>query len=432
MSRSPMDRQLKRNIRLTVIAGAAAIISINLTNPFLSLFVIRLGGGNYHVALLSALPALAAVIVLIPGGALIDRFNYKKKITCLLIGSSKFFYLALALVPFLPKPWQATIFVIIIGIMRFPGSISEIAWQSFFADYTPEVHRGYALAQRQRISTFFGMIVTFFAGQILSTFPQSDLDRIKFYQIFFIIAFLAACFEVYIHRRIHEPRCSEESEKETSALTKKSLLERFKLMFSSFQALPQAKRFLIFAICSTIFHFGWQMGWPLFGIYQIKHLHANEAWLAIISVISALTSVLSYNQWNRFAERYGNDITLTITGLGMALTPVLYALSTTLPVLAIMATLVGISTAGFILTLMKLTLVEAPKFQRTLYIACYQTIINVSAVIAPNVGVFINELAGIKTALLAAAFFRLLGVISFFLRFRYYTREAKTTKISDN
>ena len=431
MSLSPMDSQLKRNIRLTVIAGAAAIISINLTNPFFSLFVIRLGGGNYHVALLSALPALAAVIILIPGGALIDRFTYKKQITCLMIGSSKFFYLALALVPFLPKTWQATIFVIIIGIMRFPGSISEIAWQSFFADYTPEAHRGYALAQRQRVSTFFGMIITFFAGQILTRFPQSDLDRINYYQIFFVIAFLAACFEVYILRSIREPRCSEESEKETSTLTQISLLERFKLIFSSFQARPQAKRFLIFALCSTIFHFGWQMGWPLFGLYQIRYLHANEAWLAIISVISSLTSVFSYNQWNKFAERYGNDITLTITGLGMALTPVLYALSETLIVLAIMATIVGISTAGFILTLMKLTLVEAPKFQRTLYIAGYQTIINISAVIAPNVGVFINELAGIKIALVAAAFFRFLGVISFFIRFRYYTRENSTTKLID-
>lgn len=425
MSLSPLDSQLKRNIRLTVIAGAAAIISFNLTNPFFSLFVIRLGGGNYHVALLSALPAVAAVLILIPGGALIDRFSYKKKITCFLIGSSKFFYLCLALVPFLPATWQATIFVVIIGIMRFPGSISEIAWQSFFADYTPEVHRGYALAQKQRISTFFGMIVTFSAGQILSRFPVSDLDRIKYYQIFFIIAFLAACFEVYTHRKIHEPKCSEESEKETTALTQKSLLDRFKIMFSSFQDLPQAKRFLIFAICSVIFHFGWQMGWPLFSLYQIKYLHANEAWLAAISVISGLTSVLSYNQWNKFAEKYGNDITLTITGLGMSLTPALYVLSQTLPVLAIMATIVGISTAGFILTLLKMTLLEAPKFQRTLYIACYQTLINISAVIAPNVGVFINELGGIKVALLAAAFFRFLGVVAFFIRYRYYNHQKK-------
>ncbi|AZR73423.1 hypothetical protein BBF96_08525 [Anoxybacter fermentans] len=418
-----IDSQLKRNIFLTVIAGAATTIIFNLTNPFFSLFVLRLGGTNYHVAWLSSLPGLAAVLALIPGGAFVDQFTYKKNITCLLIAASRFFYFCLALVPFLPPAWQATTFVILIGMMRLPGSVSEIAWQSFFADFVPEIHRGYALAQKQRISTIIGMIVTFLAGQILSHIPGTDLERLRFYQAFFIIAFIVGCIEVYANLMIKEP-CYE-NEEETKALSRTSLKKRFQLLFSSFKNIPQAKRFLIFAICSIIFHFGWQMGWPLFSLYQIKHLNATEAWLATISVITSLTSALSYNYWNKFANKYGNDITLAITGLGMAFTPVLYASSKTLPILASVTTIVGISTAGFILTLMNITLLEAPKFQRTLYIACYNTAINISAIFAPNVGVYINDRWGIHTALLAAAFFRFLGVIAFFIRYKYHTHEKK-------
>lgn len=424
MSMNPIQSQLKRNLRLTVIAGAAATIIFNLTNPFLSLFVLRLGGTNYHVAWLSALPGLAAVLALIPGGAFVDRFTYKKKVYCWMTGASRFFYLCLAIVPFLPTFWQPTVFVLLIGLMRFPGSVSEIAWQSFFADYTPEAHRGYSLAQKQRISTIFGMVITFTAGQILARFPQTDLERVRFYQVFFIIAFFFACIELFANSRIVEPR-DEENEKGSAALNQTSLKQRFRLLFHSFSDTPQAKRFLIFAGCSMIFHFGWQMGWPLFGIYQIKHLHAGEDWLAIISVISAITSVLSYKPWAKFAEKYGNDFTLTLTGLGMSITPALYAASKTLPILAAANSIVGISTAGFILTLMNITLIEVPKFQRTLYIACYNTLINVSAIFSPNVGVFFVDNYGIHKALLAVSFFRFIGVIAFFIRYRYHSREKK-------
>ncbi len=425
MPMTPMDSQLRKNIRLTIFSGAALTIIFNLTNPFLSMFVLRLGGTDYHVAWLSALPAFAAMLALIPGGAFIDRFTYKKRITCFVMGISRMFYLCLALVPFLPSTWQATFFVIIIGIMRFPSSVSDIAWQSFYADIIPERHRGFALAQRQRIASIVGMVVTFAAGQVLSYFPKTNLDRIHFYQGFFILAFLIACFEFYTNWKIKEPQYSKEDERESLKLTQTSLKTKFKLLFSSFKTTPQAKRFLIFAICSFTFHFGWQMGWPLFNLYQIKYLHATEAWLAWISVISALTSALTYAPWSRFAEKHGNDITLAITGLGMSITPILYSLSTSLPILAVMNTIVGISTAGFILTLTNMTLIEVPKFQRTLYIACYSTATNISAIFAPNVGVFFNEHFGIHKALLAVAFFRFIGVITFFIRYRYYSHEQK-------
>lgn len=427
MSLIPFDKELKRNIRLTIIAGAASTIIFNLTIPFFSLFVIRLGGSDYHVAWLNALPGLAAVLALIPGGAFVDKFAYKKNITCTLLAANRFFYLCLALVPFLPQIWQATFFVLFVGMMRFPGSVGDIAWQSFFADYIPEIHRGNVLAQKQRLATFFGLVVTFIAGQILSRFPKTDIDRIHFYQAFFLVAFIFGCIEIYTHMRIREPDYSKEtSDEETQEqilLNKSSLKERFKNLRRTLKTSPQAKRFIIFATCSVIFHFGWQMGWPLFGLYQIKYLNASEAWLATISVIGGLTSALAYTPWSRFADKYGNDITLVITGLGMSLTPVLYAMSPTLPILTLMNTIVGISTAGFLLTLLNMTLLEAPKLQRTLFIACYTTFVNVSAIFAPNIGVFISNLWGIRGALFVTAFFRFLGVISFFIRYRYHSRE---------
>lgn len=425
MSSVPMNSRLKRNIMLTIITGALSTIAINLTNPFYSLFVIRLGGTDYHVAWLSAFPALAAMLVLIPGGAFVDRFTYKKKITCWMIGANRFFFLVLAFVPFLPPLIQATMFVVFVGIMRVPGAIAEIGWQSFWADIVPEEHRGHAMARRSRISSFVGMIVTFGAGRILATLPQTDAERIQFYQVFFILAFLFSIFEVYNHLRIQEPR-HEEQEKEAARLNQIPLLKRFRLLYASFQDTPQAKRFLVFSICSIIFHFGWQMGWPLFTLYQIKNLNSNEFWLALISVIGSLVSIVAYTPWNRFAARYGHDRALTVTAVCMAITPILYAVSPNLPILALMNVMVGVSTAGFTMILFNVSLNEAPRFQRTLYIACYNTIISISAIIAPNIGVFFTDLWGIHLALLITAFFRFVGAGAFFWRYRYHAKQGVT------
>lgn len=422
MSSVPMDSRLKRNIMLTIITGALSTIATNLTNPFYSLFVIRLGGTDYHVAWLSAFPALAAMFVLIPGGAFVDRFTYKKNITCWMIGANRFFFLILAFVPFLPPIVQATMFVILVGMMRVPGAVAEIGWQTFYADIVPEEHRGLAMARRSRISSFMGMIVTFVAGRILATLPQTDAERIQFYQIFFVLAFVFSIFEVYNHMRIREPR-HEENEKDSAQLNQIPLKKRFQLLIASFQDTPQAKRFLIFSICSIIFHFGWQMGWPLFNLYQIKNLHSNEFWLALISVIGSLVSIVAYTPWSRFAEKVGNDKALTVTAFCMAVTPILYAVSPNLPVLALMNIIVGISTAGFTMILFNVSLNEAPRFQRTLYIACYNTIISLSAILAPHIGVYFTELWGIHISLLITAFFRFVGVGAFFWRVRYHAKK---------
>lgn len=427
MPTSTMDSQLNRNIRLTVVSGAAAVIASNLTNPFYSLLLTRMGGTDYQIALLSSLPAIVAALILIPGGILVDRFTYKKKIASFLMGANRAFFLCMALVPFMPPALQASTFVLLVGISKLPGSVSEIAWQSFFADFVPEEHRAIAMARRSRVSTLVGMLVTFGAGQILTYLPGSEGARTHFYQIFFLMAFFISCFEIRTNMQIKEPHFSKETEKESEKLAHLPLTKRFKMMLDSFHDTPQGKRFLIFAGCSLVFHFGWQMGWPLFSIYQIRSLHTDESWTAIIAVVSALTMAASYYPWTKFAAKYGNDITLTITGLLMAITPILYSASKTLPVLVFMNLFVGIATAGFTLILTNITLLEAPRFQRTLYIACYNVMINISAAIAPNVGAYFNETWGIHTALLLTAFFRFLGVVAFFCRYRYHVRQEKLT-----
>ena len=168
--------------------------------------------------------------------------------------------------------------------------------------------------------------------------------------------------------------------------------------------------------CSLTFHFGWQMGWPLFNIFMIKTLGANEAWLSAISIASGLSSIATSTLWAKFSDKYGNTLTIAIATFGMSITPILYALSNSIWMLVVFNIIIGISIAGTILVLFNMLLEVTPTKNRTTIVSIYNTFIAVSATIAPIVGVTLKNFTNIKTALIIVGCFRLLGSFTFYLR----------------
>ena len=186
----------------------------------------------------------------------------------------------------------------------------------------------------------------------------------------------------------------------------------------SFKTVFKNKRYTKFVLSSTIFHFGWQMGWPLFSIYTIKTLGADEFWLSIITVGSALVMLFSLRIWPRLIERYGNEKIAYICTFGMAITPLLYILSKNLIVLSIFSSLSGVFTSGTITVLFSDMLEVIPSKNRIIYVGYYNVLTNITLAISPLVGHYFYDKMGIVIALLVAMSFRILGGIAFMIRER--------------
>ncbi len=400
------DKLLKYNIRINIINGIAAVIAMNLVNPYFVKFAERIGASDYHIAYLSSLPALISVFALIPGGILIESFKNKKQITGSIIFTHKIFYLLLALVPFANKAYQPWLFVIFVGFMNFPGSISMIGFQSSIGDIFNEKSRGKAMALRNRYSTVCGMIIAFVSGQLLTRIPSTNTESIRLYQLFFIFAFFIAQIEVFSYFKFRGINNKNKPSDSTYLSSLKEVLKDF----------SKEKNFLIFAGCSLLFHFGWQMGWPLFGIYTVKYLHANEVWLSTITIASSISSTLAYTVWAKLADKYGNSIMLSISTFGMAITPILYAVSNSLSALVLFNIIIGVSVSGTVLILFNILLEVTPTKNRTIYIALYNTMLNISAAISPIIGVAIKDKLNIHTALIIVGILRFIGSVAFFIR----------------
>ncbi len=410
-----------KNLGVNVYNGIALAVAINLVNPYYAKFAERLGANDYQMAYLNSLPAFISLFALIPGAIFIDLFGNKLKSTTWIMLLHKLFFLVIAFVPLMngvSKPW---LFILLIAFMNLPGSIYTMGYQSSIGDIFSPSERGLAMGLRNRYSDIFRLLITFISGVLLSI-PKEDTQVILLYQIFFVVSFAIGLLEVYTFSKFtvsgvnvlsDQPKVRASKEKYLQGL--KSILQAFKVSLTFSLTDKVFKQFLV---ASLIFHFGWQMGWPLFNIYTITKLGANEAWLSAISIAGGFTSILTATQWAKFADKRGNTLAAVLATFGMSVTPFLYVLSDSLFMLVVFNVLIGFSITGTVLILFNLLLEATPSQNRTTIIALYNTAIAVSATAAPILGVWIMQQTSLDFSLIVTGILRFFGCFAFFLMSR--------------
>jgi MFS family permease len=396
--RGRMSQIWQHNIKYNNYHGVAQSLADNTFKPFLGIFALALGASNLEVAMLNSLPAVISVFAMLPGTKMINRSTNTKRLTAILFFAYRTFFLVIAGVPFLPQPLRSVSLVIAVGLMNLPAAVGTVAWQSLIGKLIPSDLRSQAFAQRNKLTGVVGLIPTLITGFLLDYLP-SPLG----YQIMFVIAFIFALAEIYLLLQLADV----DGEEQYSSTPEKDLC--------SLRDIVNEKKFFRYMASSLVFYFGWQMAWPLFTLYQVKNLGANNTWIGFFSAIITLVSILSYHWWGKYAGDKGNYKALILATFGMAITPIFTALSPNLWVLAATNLIAGFFTAGTVLILFNAMLDTAPDCIRTSCVAYYNTMINISATIAPFVGSLIMDISNIYVALMVSALLRGLGCVAFYI-----------------
>jgi len=393
------------NIKYYALNGILFTMVTVLSKGYAIKFLDRLGGQEIHYSLFNALPGFVAIFTTIPGILLIQRGLSKRKTLGLFFYISRIMPLFLALVPFLQKELQPLMFVLFYGLMNFPESISATSLQDYTGDVFSPSQRADALSTRNQLSQISQISVSILVGFVLSLSTVNE-TVIRMYQVFIVLSFLIGLKEIHYMNKL-TPKEELPVRHPKKALSLKE----------SLQGVFAHKEFVIFLLCSLLFHFGWQMGWPLFNVYQIKYLGASELWLTIINVLSSLFMVLSFSLWNKIIKKMDYKFAIAMATFGMGLTPILYKLSTSLPMLTLMQPITGFFTAGTTVTILGSLLSSADEKYRTMSVAVHATATSITLAIAPMVGSYIVEAHGIGGALMTSSFVRLLGSLVFFHRY---------------
>jgi len=371
-------------------------------NPYAMKFLERIGGNEFHFSLINSTKGIIMIFTALPAAFIINKIADKQKVTANVVLVMATIIFSMFFIPILPNDYQVISFIVIMTVLMIPISIYNISYQNITAEIFP-LRRARVLSKRSIYTIIFTTAVTITSGLVFRYFAQDNSEYILIYRIFYAMAFVFGLLAFFVFKKInYKPVKTEEPIK-------------FK---GSFKKVFKNKRYTKFVLSSTIFHFGWQMGWPLFSIYTIKTLGADEFWLAIISVGSAIVMLFALRVWPRLIEKYGNEKIVYICTLGMAMTPILYVISKSLLVLAIFSSLSGIFTSGTITVLFSDMLEVVPEKNRIIYVGYYNVLTNITLAISPLVGHYFYEMKGIIYALIITSIFRLFGGIAFMIRER--------------
>jgi MFS family permease len=373
-------------------------VLFGIAQSFLPVFMIRLGGTDTHVGLLSAVPALVTIFVSIPGSRFIER--ERKPLSVLLITGTlnRAGYLAIALLPFFLAMQRADAVVALVALLTIPGAIANVAFTTMFGRAVKPEHRPRVVSIRNVWIGITSTTAALLGGKFL------DLIQFPFnYQILFAFAFAASMLSIYYLARIHLPMTSETARARASELSGgiRGLIAM----------LHASRGYLRFTLTSFIFHWGLFFAVPLYSIYWVRYLHASDGWVGLINMVGSATTIVFYPLWGRLTARHGNRPVMVLTTAGLATYPFFTALAPTVEWILLVSFLGGVFSSGFALAFFNGLLEVCPEQHRPSYIGAYNTLINIAAFVSPLISTSLITLLGIQAMLMLGAGLRLIGAI---------------------
>lgn len=403
-------RQMRgTNVWTFIMYGLLFDMTNNLWRPFAVVFLERLGGTEFEIALLSSLPGLVAAVVLLPGAILFRRISNQKRATAAFILISRAMLLSIAFVPMLPANVRPLLFVILVAIMNCPDSLSQTSLQNFLGVVFSGHMRGQAIALRTKFGQAIIPIVTISSGLLITFIPNTDEQRMVLYQIFFAVAFLLGIAEVVIFNKLKIPEYmlqkNEETSQSSNDITEDKTVKKPSTL-TIFKTILTDKKFRRFIVPTIIFSFTWQAGWPLNSIYQVMNLQATEMWFAIFALMSGTAALFSGTFWQKILRKHGNGRVFITSAVMLTMNMFIFPLVPNVQLMAVFSLFTGFSAVAMSMSLLNGVLEAAPDENRMTYIAFFNTITSLSLFAAPFFAHFMLSRIGLINAMFAVGFMR--------------------------
>lgn len=388
----------KKNFLFTQLDG----IGVGITNSaatFLPVFLSRLSATNFQVSLLTSLPAFAGLLLAIPFGRFLEKrksivpwYSYTRLLYAL-------GYVLSGVVPFIlpEKSWILAILVIW-GLVAIPQTILMITFNVVMSGVGGDEGRYELMSRRWAILGIVTAFSIFLSGFFLKLFPFP-----RNYQLLLMVLASGAALSVYSSNRLKIPNLTKSNEvARDSQISKRPSL--VKIIWSE-------KPFLATVSKRTLFTIGIAMGVPLFPLYYVRTINASDGWIATIGTIQTVVMVIGYFLWMQQSRTRESKTILVWTTLGIALYPILVALTKNLWLIALYAAFSGFFQAGLDLVMFDDLMKSIPLEFSSTFVAVYQSLQYLFAIIAPLIGSLVADKFGLAIALITTGVLRLIGFL---------------------
>lgn len=370
---------------------------------FNAAFALRMGASNADIGLLNSIPSLLAIIIAIPAGRFIAGLTRRKPWIIGSLAVHRGAFIFIVLLPFLAGTGLSlgSIAVWIMILIGIPAHFFNIGFTPMLADIISEERRAVVFSARQIVYNAAVSILIFSLGKFLQLAPYPFN-----YQIMFTVGIITSIVSIYYLVKVNVP------DHPPAAVTTEpvSLKNEFALLRT---ALFQQPGFGAIVRNTFLQSFALWAANPLYILYFIKVLKADESWLGLNGTIVSIVTIFAYMIWRKWMGSLGESKTLKITIAIASTYPLLVGFSPSLTVILLAGALFSFFNAGVGLSHINTLLRVIPEDKRPQYIAFWTVLMNIGAFIAPLISVQVANLIGLVPTLIGCGAIATLGALSF-------------------
>lgn len=355
--------------RKDAASGMLGAVMSGLTLPFFGVIAREvLHASALEISLLTVVPAAANGFTLFWA----NRMDGRRKMpyaTWPWVAARSLFFFAI----FVTTP---RLFTLMVALFWMLGSIAGPAYSALMKEIYPDRDRAKIMGYARVCTLGVLMIVTAAAGPLL---------RGHNYRYVFPVAAVFGIASAFTFNRI--PTTEATGEKRRSLLV---------FVRNSLRILVDDAGFRWF--CAGIFVSGFAnlMVAPLFTIYQVDVLGVNTQWASIYSVLAQLVAMYGYVYWGSYIDRKTSHHAIAVSALLLAVIPFAYIFVTRAWMLMPVMVLSGFVSSGIDLAYMNGIMQYAPSERITHYQAVFASLMAARGLVAPFLGVFLNQTLGMS------------------------------------
>lgn len=378
---------ISRGMRISIIEGIYARIYSSLCmigSNFITKFMVILAATPLQFSLLSALGQVAALFE--PLGVAFTHRLQRRKWACIWLtaaGRILTMFLGVALFFSFKKAgvWFILALLFLASSLQAAGANIWIAWMS---ELIPLKIRGRFFSRRNQIHMFAGMVVAYIVSIYVDMFESSGgfLRKILIESIglqdwfipqnqalFLAIIFVLGTFIGLIGLVILARQPERPLTKQSHGRLRDEYLEPFKD--------ANFRKLLVFGIWWML---ATGVGSAFWGPFMLKNLGMGMFKMQLYGTLHSAASLLTFLQWGRFIDRFGNKTAMTICILLGGLNPMLWLFvsAQNYNILWMEALISGTMWAGNALVTTNFVLSIAPRGKQQIYSGIYNAIAGVS------------------------------------------------------
>src|SRR5262245_15978171 len=386
---------------------------VTASGPFLPVFLLRLGASGSAIGLLTALPALTAVVFAIPFGRWLQgRRNILPWYSRLrLVAWMSYVVMAVA-AAVLPREQAVPTMLAIWALAALPSAASLVAFPIVMDGAAGRDGRFDLLGRRWAIAGLSTAVAVVIGGQFLSAVPfPSNFELLL---VFMSLAGLGSYLQssrLIIPDQVRVPRAGEAV----------PLATRIRALASLVFANRSFTRYELRAVVYTA---SLGLALPILPLFYVHEVSAPDAWIGVIGAAQSAGGVLGFVVVRQLARRRSGTMALLPSLLAMAMAPAILSVVGWLPAVAAIAFVIGTASAGAQLAMFDALMRRIPIEHGVTFSSVDQTLQNLALVVAPNVGGLIAVALGTRTALVVVA---AVGLAAFVL-FALDARAARATR----